>query len=52
MTAAWFSGLHEIEQLQDSRQLWAFEIPFSYLMALKLCREAAVEKTICDWHQN
>ena len=52
MRAAWYSEFHEIEQVQDSRKLWAFEIPFSYLMALQLCREVAIEKTICAWHQN
>ena len=34
MRAACYSELREIEQVQDSRQLRAFEIPFSYLMAL------------------
>ena len=52
MRAAWYSEFHEIEQVQDSRKLWAFEIPFSYLMALQLCREVAIKKTICAWHQN
>ena len=42
MRAAWYSELREIGQVQDSRQLWAFEIPFSYLMALQLCREVKV----------
>ena len=42
MRLVWYRGLIEIEQLQDLRQLWAYEIPFSYLIALRLCRKVKV----------